>query len=261
MLKRAFDDQFKAMPAQDIMIDKTPCQLPAQEISFLHYHDRFEIGQCISGAGIFMTQAQAQAIRPGDLLFFPPGVRHYSRSIDKCMCRFVYVKANAIAEHLTADVPTVIRPGDPAWEELQRLMTQIDKPQAAKRIALHLSLFLLEANSCYPSAPIDATTEPMADYLTERYNQPLTTKDMAAAFHLSESQLRRRFIAQYGMPPMAYRNRLRCQIGRELLMHTNRTIADIADHLGFSAPSDFYRLFRKFYNISPRQARQKKGLR
>jgi AraC-like DNA-binding protein len=44
-------------------------------------------------------------------------------------------------------------------------------------------------------------------------------------------------------------------------MHTNRTIADIADHLGFSAPSDFYRLFRKFYSISPRQARQKKGLR
>lgn len=261
MQKQAYPEIFKAMPAQDVYIDKTPSLLPGTDISFLHYHDRYEIGICLQGEGLFIAADRVEIITTGDLLFFPPGVRHYSRSIECCLCRFVYVRAEAVSHAQTAVIPCVLHKDMAGYEELKRLMADIDQSQARDRVILRLNLFMLEANHAFSSLSHLPTSEPMADYLAERYNQPLTTKDMAAAFHLCESQLRRRFIAQYGIPPMAYRNRLRCQIGRELLTHTDRTIADIAEHLGFSAPSDFYRLFRKFYNISPRQARQKKGLR
>lgn len=258
MQKQAYPVFFKEMPTQDVYIDETPSSLPDSDISFLHYHDRYEVGICLQGEGIFITADRVEIITAGDLLFFPPGTKHYSRSVERCLCRFVYVNADTVSQLPTAVVPCVWREGMAGYEELRRLMADIDRPQARERVVLRLNLFIIEINHAFSVHPHEPSSEPMADYLTERYNQPLTTKDMAAAFHLSESQLRRRFIAQYDVPPMVYRNRLRCRIGRELLMHTDRTIADIAEHLGFSAPSDFYRLFRKYYGISPRQVRIKK---
>ncbi len=262
MQKRAsYETVFTSMPTQDVYIDKEFAKLPTEEISFLHYHEHYEIGICRQGEGIFVTPADAQAVREGDMVFFPPGTRHYSRSLSSCICRFIYVRAQAVEEALTVAVPCVIRRHDRSSAALllRQLMEDADKPNAHRRILLRMNLFLLEAHDCF-SSPVDAPAmglaEQIAEYLASRYNQPILARELSSRFHLSESQLRRRFCAVYGCSPVEYRNRLRCQIGRELLLHTNRTVAEISEHLGFSAPSDFYRLCLRYCKTSPAKMRR-----
>lgn len=246
---------------QAVHIDEAPTHLPDGKVSFLHYHEHYEIGICIGGEGIFITPASAEAVQEGDMIFFPPRARHYSRSITTCVCRFIYIHADAVTEKLTTSVPCVIRKKEhPQASMLLRQLTEdADKPLAERRILLRMNLFLLEANDWFTSDISHARAglaEQIAEYLSSRYNQPLTMHELASHFNFSESQLRRRFSAVYGCPPMEYRNRLRCQIGLELLQHTDRTVAEIAEHLGFSAPSDFYRLFTQHYGMSPTKKRR-----
>ena len=82
----------------------------------------------------------------------------------------------------------------------------------------------------------------------------------AARFHLSESQLRRRFVAAYGIPPIAYRNRLRCKIAMELLCRSELGVAQIAQQVGFEDPTDFYRRFRAETGLSPSDFRKKHSI-
>lgn len=253
MQKKTYHSLFSPLPDRDVWIDPSPVPLPQKDISFLHYHNHYEIGLCLQGKGLSVTAGRAEVIQAGDLLFASPKTAHYSQAITPCICRFVYIPASAIKEILRTVVPGVIRPKEHpvAAEMLLQLMLDADRPQASRRILLRLELFLLEANAYFREAPAEITEEPMAEYLLARYNLPLTAKEMAAHFHVSESQLRRRFAAIYGEPPMAYRNRLRCSIGKELLSRTDAGVEEIARHLGFSSASDFYRLFRRFYNASP----------
>lgn len=253
MQKKTYHSLFSPLPDREVWIDPSPVSLPHKEISFLHYHDHYEIGICLQGEGLIVTAGCAEVVQAGDLLFASPKTAHYSRSITPCLCRFVYVRTNAVKEKLHTAIPGVIRIREHprAAEALYQLMKDADRPQSSKRILLRLELFLLEANECFREAPAKVAEEPMGEFLLARYNLPLASKEMAAHFHISESQLRRRFATIYGESPMAYRNRLRCIIGKELLTYTDATIDEITRHLGFSSPSDFYRLFRRFYNISP----------
>lgn len=262
MQKKTYHSLFSPLPDRDVWIDPSPVSLPQKDISFLHYHDHYEIGICLQGEGLIVTAGCAEVIRAGDLVFAPPKTAHYSRAVTPCLCRFVYVRANAVEEQLRTTVPGVIRQQEHprAAEALLQLMLDADRPQASRRVLLRLDLFLLEANACFREVPVEVEEEPMAEFLLARYNLPLTISEMASHFHVSESQLRRRFTAIYREGPISYRNRLRCSIGKELLTRTGSSVEEIARHLGFVSPSDFYRHFRRFYGTSPSSFKKQQRL-
>ena len=91
----------------------------------------------------------------------------------------------------------------------------------------------------------------VAEYISLHYREPISNRTLAELSHLSESQLRRRFLASYGQPPHAFLNRLRCRIGSEMLGYTSRTVEDIAEAVGYGSASDFYRHFKALFGISP----------
>ena len=124
--------------------------------------------------------------------------------------------------------------------------------------ALLFAAFIINAHTFFPSISSpraitktnDAASQ-IAEYLSLHYCDSDSSKFLAEKCHLSESQLRRRFICAYGLPPIAYRNQLRCQIAAELLKRTSMTVLDISGRIGFNATSDFYRAFKKAYGTSP----------
>ena len=67
---------------------------------------------------------------------------------------------------------------------------------------------------------------------------------------------KRKFVKAYGRPPIAYRNSLRCKIADELLLHTNLSISEIAERIGYSTPADFYRSFLKIHGVTPSDRRR-----
>jgi len=252
----------------------------SEDFPKLHFHDRYEIGLCESGEGLFLSDGEFASVSAGDVIFVPPGKHHYSRSLHAdalCIFRFVYIAAPALEELLSSlsglesealwriacGIPLSLRADTVPALVKGIFETSPASPHADSTAILRLCTFLLESVSL--AVPPHSETQSqesdvviqIAEYLSLHYNENDSASDLAALCHLSESQLRRKFTARYGMPPIAFRNELRCRVGEQLLVRTDLSIAAISERLGYSSPSDFYRMLRKFRGMSPRKLRTK----
>lgn len=267
-----------------LYFDKKSVFLPCDEdFPMLHYHDRYEIGVCESGEGLFLSEGIFYSVSKGDFIFVAPERCHYSRSLNcdaPCVCRFSYIhaktverlislaamengKSNATFRNTESSVPAVIRMSEhPKIADLLFRIMDLCKSEShdtAALAALTLSVFLLEAQNIFANTRLIASASQRTDdvvakiseYLSLHYDRSDTARELADKCHLSGSQLRRRFIAMYGMPPIAYRNFLRCKIAAELLIRSIMPIAEISERIGYTAASDFYRAFKKTYGVSP----------
>lgn len=292
MLKRAYSVIFSPLPtleSDSLYFDKNPINLPCtDDFRTLHYHDRYEIGICEEGEGLFLFNNEVSYISKGDVIFIPPNFRHYSRSLNKnspCFCRFVYVDAQKIenlisyvlgdkekAKNILLSTDMHVEPilNKATNSKLAEILSDLIKtcetenPNVSALTELRLALFLIEANKNFTTAIVsptkikaDTVISAVAQYLSTNYDKNNTISDLALMSNLSESQLRRRFIAVYGIPPIAYKNRLRCKIATTLLSRTQNPISEISYKIGYTDTSDFYRAFKKHYGISPSEYRLK----
>ena len=287
---------FDPLPiSSDVILyfDRKPIELPyAEDFPKLHYHDRYEVGVCESGEGLFLSEGRFYSVSKGDFIFIAPERCHYSRSLkhdEPCICRFSYLHAGAVErlisiatserkknkttfKSMESAIPPVIRMSEhPRIADLISQIMNVCNPDTHENAALAtltLSIFLLEAQNLFGNTqPIpfasrrsdDAVTK-ISEYLSLHYNHSDTARELADKCHLSESQLRRRFLATYGMPPITYRNFLRCKIAAELLLRSLMPVSEIAERIGYKSASDLYRAFRKMYGVSPATYRSTNSL-
>ena len=280
------------MAEEAMYFDHHAVELPfAEDFPQLHYHDRYEIGICESGEGLFLAGDSFYSISEGDLIFISPELRHYSRSLHEdalCRCRFAYLRRELVACVLSSvcgedsvswqagatAIPAVIHGASDARvaQLLGEILTicQEERADAAAMAALRISTLLLEARRFFPGTDASWQGRPhahgrataadeVAEFLSLHYRESHSARELAELCHLSESQLRRQFWAGYGMPPIAYRNRLRCRIASELLCRTDLSVLEIAEQVGYPTSADFYRAFRNTVGMAPTEYRKSRG--
>lgn len=85
----------------------------------------------------------------------------------------------------------------------------------------------------------------------------LCLRDMAHWVGLSERQLHRRFKQVTGQTLGQYVQQIRCTNARELLQHSNITVADVGEAVGYSDVGYFIRVFKRWAGQTPGEFRQK----
>ncbi|HXE94983.1 MAG TPA: Ada metal-binding domain-containing protein, partial [Dongiaceae bacterium] len=75
--------------------------------------------------------------------------------------------------------------------------------------------------------------------------------EIAAELGLSDRQLRRLFLQEYGLPPVAFAQTRRLLFAKRLLQETSLSIADVAFSSGFGSVRRFNTLFRGRYGLVP----------
>ena len=96
-------------------------------------------------------------------------------------------------------------------------------------------------------------------YLNTHYSEKITLEEMAQRVYLSPAYFSRVFKQEVGEPFSVYLNRVRIDRSKELLLHKNIRLTDIAQLVGFEDQSYFTKVFKKLTGIPPFRYRETKG--
>lgn len=121
------------------------------------------------------------------------------------------------------------------------------------KLLRHRRIILTEEGS----AKVSAETLQIKKYVESHFSEDITLETLAKIIHLNKYYLVHSFTKEYGISPINYLIKIRLKESKHLLLDTNYSIAEIAQHTGFSSSSYFSQSFNKFEGISPRQYRNR----
>lgn len=93
-------------------------------------------------------------------------------------------------------------------------------------------------------------------YIEEHYNEDISVSDLAEKFYMSPNYFSTVFKKQTGESTISYMNRIRLERAKKELEETDRSIAEIAELIGFNDSHYFFKLFKKDTGITPLQYRR-----
>ncbi|HEX2947472.1 MAG TPA: AraC family transcriptional regulator [Clostridia bacterium] len=101
-------------------------------------------------------------------------------------------------------------------------------------------------------SPIDILLE----YIHTNYPNDISLDDLCELVHINRTSLNRKFKEQVGYTSMEYLLRHRIKIACDALSHTNLSLAEIAEAIGFKYDTYFIKQFSSKIGMSPSEYRQ-----
>ncbi len=124
-----------------------------------------------------------------------------------------------------------------------------DRPRQRK-ITLH-ALRVIARRSTDILAVSDPDVAQTLRLIHQQNGPPLSVADITQAIPLSARSLQMRFKKLIGHSMQEEIIRVRIEQAAQLLEQTNMPVSHIANHLGYSEPSDFNRCFRRVKEVTP----------
>ncbi|MGG0288796.1 AraC family transcriptional regulator [Peribacillus butanolivorans] len=98
------------------------------------------------------------------------------------------------------------------------------------------------------------------DYIHTSYSENINIEQLAAVANQSKYHFIRSFKKATNYPPGLYIQCLRIENAQRLILTTKKTITEISYEVGFSNPSQFYKIFNKLVGIPPKKYRIKNSI-
>ena len=114
---------------------------------------------------------------------------------------------------------------------------------------------ITEENKKYKTKNIDILLK-LDRIINYEFMQPLTNKIIANRLNISQRQLSRLILNSFDTTLHTLLTRKRISAATKLLLETSNTVEDIASSVGFNGKLNFYREFKKIYEITPAQYRK-----
>jgi AraC-like DNA-binding protein len=152
------------------------------------------------------------------------------------------------------------------WNRLYQLIEDINHSTPVKKITemqlygklLEIQAMVLEDLDAAVSRPYtDANSllfETIKVYLSNHLDARPDLAQLARSFCISQSKLKQGFKKYFMTTVWSYHHKQRMERSMQLLLHTNKSVANIAAELGYM-PTNFARDFKKFFGYSPRSHR------
>ncbi|MGN1417001.1 MAG: AraC family transcriptional regulator [Oscillospiraceae bacterium] len=95
------------------------------------------------------------------------------------------------------------------------------------------------------------------EYIESNYAQQIKLGELAEIAGITEQHLCRLFKRNFHLRPMEYLAKVRIQHAKEMLVYSEKTIAEIAEASGFPDSSYFSAIFKRYENVTPGEYRVK----
>lgn len=268
-----------------------PCTIPA-DFAFvpLHWQDSMEIIYIKKGSGIVQVDFEVFEAEAGDIFFVMPGHLHGMRDRQKIrmeyeniifdmsflggdsvdLCSQKYLQPLQKGQLL---LPVHIGKSHPLYPQISSCLDASDQLCALRPKGYELGVkgqLLLLLSALMPDAlqikaertysPEDRDMQKLKKVLSiieQDYSQKLSVQDMACQCGYSASHFMRWFKEATGSGFSAYLIEYRLGKAAQLLRSTDETVLEIAQQTGFDNLSNFNRLFRKRFDMTPGQFRRR----
>lgn len=242
-------------------------------------HDFFELVLVTDGAVEFVVQERRDRLCKGDLILLRPGIAHREIPEDGYYERFVlwinpwYLsrlstrKTNLSNCFVIAEKRGYVVRFEPSFRnQIRTLLNEMVDETHRNAFGsdlmldalLKMLLVLLDRGQTLLQSDPAEETEPgrniqeIVRYVDLHYTDNLTLDSLSEAFYISKFYLSRSFEHFTGKSIHQYVLEKRMQMAKQLLLFGERPM-DIYGLCGFADYSNFYRTFKKYYQVSPNQ--------
>lgn len=237
--------------------------------SILHTHHFSELFYVISGHGNFFLEGNTYPISSNDLIIVPPNIEHTEQSYNAAPLEYIVLGIEGItfmdSEASSNSIIHNYGERTPMLNLLSLIVSEVQEEQPGYHLVcqhlLDILLIQIIRRQKLVPAPISSSkmnTEcgKIKRYLDSNYSENITLDTLAEKAHMNKYYLVHAFTRHTGLSPISYLNTKRIQIGKELLISTNHSIAQIASSIGFSSQSYFAQVFKKEAAMTPNEFRK-----
>lgn len=259
---------------------------------FFHRHDDIEISYLLSGQVQMDVEDRSFQMKPGDFLVLDTNCVHRPRvenaetlligiNVKPQFFDDVFFHRFYRNDPITTFFAKAIYSGKSTRrylyfeapdrgafrDSVERMLEEYYEPQICSQelIESYMMIFFGEMVRAHAMRPEHTVVKELGDQLPQLGNiigymnahlDTVTRQDIAQQFGYSYSYITKIIKETTGSGFVELRRRLRLQHAEKLLMTTDFPILQVAELSGFSGTSDFYRLFRQEFAMTPQEYRQ-----
>ncbi|WP_181152804.1 MULTISPECIES: AraC family transcriptional regulator [unclassified Paenibacillus] len=255
---------------------------------FVHSHDFSELVVILQGSAVHIIEGREYPVTAGQVFLIHSGVSHGYKNVDG----IEYINVMFQPEQLLQLSELRLLPGfqalfyiEPFYRKEMNFkgmltLNEAQLQEATKLLDLILTEYELQPQGyrlmirSYFTALVGLLSRyyqigsgaednkalrigEAVTYIEEHFLQPITLQAMADKAYLSTRQFQRVFTRNYHTTPMDYVIRKRLDYSCTLLRHPNLSISQVALESGFRDQNYYARQFRKVYNCTPSEYREK----
>lgn len=252
------------------------------KITLAHWHSHWKIIYVAGGSGLCIINGTAYTIQQGDIVLIPPQQLYRVCGTDQLLLEAFHFEVpipinsrwgeetSSSLHHIGQSVPHVLQRSSSQCSLLSDMLmdmkNELDQRDAgfATIVQAQYIRFLALINryagrphaafSPSPSRGVQTIKE-VIRVMESQLAHPWTLKKLSDLAHLSPSRFSALFQQTLGTSPLDYLIRLRLAYAAQLLTSSTEKIIEIAAESGFRNLSNFNRLFKDHFQMSPSELR------
>jgi len=256
----------------------------------LHWHDSLEIMCCVYGSFCMTIQGIAHVLHEGDLITVNCGAAHEITEGTPDGLQLIFLVDASLLRLPDREQYAFSTVGDlelsQEHKDIRTVRASIASlaclllPDSAnitegssypeeQWYQLHMELYrilMCLSRHKQPVKIINSSMRPFKRFIRcveiihQDYDKPLSVKSLADEIGFSEPTIYRLFQTHMGISFNHYLNSVRISAACGLIENSTGSMTEIAGQCGFSSLSNFYRTFRQFVGMPPREYRKAKGI-
>lgn len=273
----------------DFFIDVFPCSA-RNVVPHIHAEGWYETAIVLSGNGYHFLEDSKTPVIKGDILIIQPGVCHLflptenigegDFSIINLLFKLDFLQKELCSDFsITAfstlyqadfsDVKKIqAQSSETLNQKLQELLMEFNTAEAGRESMLQLLsaqfiglLYRVYLNSLETHKPRQRDIVNKAIlYINENFSRPLSINQLAAHCYVSRSYLCKLFVEVTQTTILQFIQQVRISNAMQLLVQTERKIADIGAASGYTNSTFFTHIFKKTAGLNPSDYRAKYSL-